>query len=276
MIQAMIFDLDGTLLNSEYLKAISYGRALEDLTEGRISTSEGEEAFKNVVGRSRKEVCQFMINCFALDTLAKTRGAEFGVDEDWQVLAAVRGAIYEEILNSPGTIRDNQWPYNIELLEEAKRASCKVGLATMSSRDTANFVLDALGVRDSFDSTMTVDEIEHTKPHPEIYLKVAEELGVHPTKCLVIEDSPAGVKSGVAAGMHVIAVATPFTHDALLAMQGFDRRWLVEDPLKLPSVINDLLTYLGQHGNTPAGWCKYKKFPAAAAERVTHAAEVLT
>ena len=72
-------------------------------------------------------------------------------------------------------------------------------------------VLEVLGLADAFDFVASRDDVENGKLDPEIYLLVAREPGVSPADCLVIEDSPAGVKAALAAGMSVAAVSTPFT-----------------------------------------------------------------
>lgn len=260
MIKAVIFDMDGTLLNSEYLKALSYGRALERLTDGELHADRGAEAFKAVVGRSRKEVCEFLVHHFGLGYFSETLAPQYGVDEAWQVIAKVRGEIYNGMLDQPGLIWDCQWPYNIALLRDAKRSGRKVGLATMSGHDTADKILDILGVRDFFECILTVDDIEKTKPDPEIYLRAAALLDVRPTQCLVIEDSPSGVKAGIAAGMHVIAVSTPFTEQHLLEMKELDRRWLVTDPEKTTQVVHEYLEHLGSDHLIPQDWPTHRAY----------------
>jgi beta-phosphoglucomutase-like phosphatase (HAD superfamily) len=83
--------------------------------------------------------------------------------------------------------------------------------------------------------------VEHGKPNPEIYLLVASELGVPPESCLVIEDSPAGVKAALGAGMWCIAVTTPFTRDAVHAAQLLEDRWIVDDAGRLPNVVQRMV-----------------------------------
>lgn len=73
--------------------------------------------------------------------------------------------------------------------------------------------------------------------NPEIYLLVAKELEVAPADCLVIEDSPSGVKAAVSAGMHCIAVATPFTRQQLHASQVLDAKWIVDEPSQLLEIV---------------------------------------
>ena len=100
----------------------------------------------------------------------------------------------------------------------------------------------AAGVRDfdlsdTFDFVASRDDVERGKPDPEIYLLVADELGVAPGECLVIEDSPAGVQAALAAGMQVVAVSTPFTWRRLHESETLDARWIVDDPATLVDVI---------------------------------------
>lgn len=80
------------------------------------------------------------------------------------------------------------------LLQEARRTQCKVGLATISRCAQVKRVLGILNLTDTFDFVASRDGVEHGKPDPEIYLLVADELGVPPEECLVVEDSPAGVR----------------------------------------------------------------------------------
>ena len=89
----------------------------------------------------------------------------------------------------------------------------------MSQRDEALHVLRSLDLERYLDEVLTREDVTNPKPDPEIYLLAAEKLGVDPGDCLVIEDSPNGARAGVAAGMNVIAVATPFTASGLHSSQ---------------------------------------------------------
>lgn len=84
--------------------------------------------------------------------------------------------------------------------------------------------------------------MERGKPNPEIYRLVARELKTLPAECLVIEDSPTGVKAAQAAGMHVIAVSTPFAREGLHAGRLLEKRWIVDDPTTLPAVVQAMMT----------------------------------
>lgn len=241
MIRAMIFDLDGTLVQTEKLKALSYAKAVVELCPQEIQEAEVIEAFKEVVGLSRREVAGELIEHFDLEESAQQRMNEFGVDTPWQAFVQVRLRYYQELLTDPDILRSNQWPHNMALLQESRRSKCKLGLATMSRCKQVQYVLKVLNLQNTFDFVASRDDVEHGKPDPEIYNLVAGELGMSVEECLVIEDSPSGVKAAMAAEMRVIAVTTPFTRDAFRKDQLLDERWIVHDPETLPQVVGDLI-----------------------------------
>lgn len=245
MITALIFDLDGTLLQTERLKAISYARAAVELCPYTITEAAVVEAFKDVVGLPRREVAVALVERFNLAEQAKKRMGEFGVATAWQAFVQVRLAIYDEMLADPGTLRNNQWPHNVAVLNTARKNSCKTALATMSRCTQVQRVLDILGWAAKFDFIATRDDVEHGKPDPEIYLLVARQLDVSPAACLVIEDSPSGVKAALAAEMSVIAVTTPFTRERLHKENLLDKRWIVDDPAMLPEVLQERMQRQG-------------------------------
>jgi len=241
MIRAMIFDLDGTLVQTERLKAISYAKAVIELCPQEVSESQVIESFKEVVGLTRQKVAQSLVNKFDLAEKASYRMSEFGVSTPWQAFIQVRLQHYEAMLANPKILLDNRWQHNLALLEEARRAECKTGLATMSTCNQAQRVLDILNLKGDFDFVATRDDVDHGKPNPEIYTLVASQLNIPAPECLVIEDSPAGVQAALAAGMWCIAVTTPFTRAAIHARQLLDERWVVDDPDQLLSVVQQMI-----------------------------------
>ncbi len=241
MIRAMIFDLDGTLVQTEKLKALSYARAAVELCPYGVSEREVIEAFKEVVGRSRREVAMALVDRFDLSEVAGARMDEFGVKTPWQAFVQVRLRYYKAMVADPEVIRSNRWQHNIALIEEARRARCKTALATMSSCARTRQELEVLGLADTFDFVATKDDVERGKPDPEIYQLVARELAVPPAECLVIEDSPSGMRAALAAGAWCIVVTTPFTRRAIHDQQLLDERWVVDDPATLPAVVRGML-----------------------------------
>lgn len=241
MIRAMIFDLDGTLVQTERLKALSYARAVVELCPHEVGESQVIEEFKQVVGLARHEVAQALVNKFDLEDKAAGRMAEFGVSTAWQAFIQVRLKHYEAMLADPQILLDNRWSHNLALLEEARRAQCKTGLATMSTCRQTQRVLEILDLSGDFDFVATRDDVAQGKPNPEIYTLVAKMLNIPASQCLVIEDSPAGVQAALAAGMWCIAMTTPFTRTAIHDRQLLDDRWVVDEADKLLPTVQDMI-----------------------------------
>jgi beta-phosphoglucomutase len=109
MIRAFVFDLDGTLVETEELKALSYARAAAEL---RPDLNEGEvtEAFKDFVGLSRQEVAVGLMRRFGLEGAARTRMAEFGVDTPWQAYVQIRLRVYETLVADTELVVAHSYP----------------------------------------------------------------------------------------------------------------------------------------------------------------------
>ncbi|MDA1349417.1 MAG: HAD-IA family hydrolase [Chloroflexi bacterium] len=151
----------------------------------------------------------------------------------------MRKEIYDEMVADPQAVRDNQWPHTVGLLRAARQAFCQTALATMSYRKEVLHVLRALDLESSLDAVLTREDVQQPKPDPEIYLLASRKLNVPPSECLVVEDSPNGVRAGVAAGMNVVALATPFTAAGLHSSNPLEHAWVVHDPEKLVEVVQE-------------------------------------
>lgn len=239
--ESVIFDLDGTLIQTEKLKARSYARATEELRPEAVDGEDVVDAYRDLVGRSRRAVATAMVERFDLADAAGRRMDEFGVGTPWQVLVQIRLGYYRELVEDPEVLRRNRWPASLEILERVDRRGCSTGLATMSDCDDARRVLAALGVADRFDFVATSDDVENGKPDPEIYELVLGELGVEAGATLVVEDSPAGVEAALRAGTEVLALATPFTRCRLLEEGALPAERIVRDPEELPGRVEELL-----------------------------------
>lgn len=245
MISAVLFDLDGTLVETEELKALSHARSVRelrpDIEEADVVCAYAE----NLVGHSRREVASTLVRRFGLEEAARERMSGFGEDEPWKVLVAIRNGIYEAMLEDSDLLLKQRYPHNIELLRGMRGEGYPTGLATMSHRHQVDRILSVLGLDDTFDVIATMEDVERGKPAPEIDLLVAEKLGVPPDEVLVIEDSAAGVGAAVAAGMAVVAVPTDITRKGLRASRLLDARWMVDDPRKLSEVVKERIEQAG-------------------------------
>ncbi len=247
MIRAIMFDLDGTLVQSEKLKALSYALAAQQLRKLAEPDARAIEAYRDIVGASRDVASRHVMESLDLESDLRPLIEEYGVSAPWEVLTAMRTRIYDGIVADPQVIRDNQWPHTIGLLRVARETYCRTALATMSYRKEALHVLRSLELEQSLDVVLTREDVQKPKPDPEIYLLAARKLDVPPVECLVLEDSPNGVQAGVAAGMNVVAIATPFTIAGIHSSQALEHAWVVHDPDKLLDVVQDRIA---EHNRT--------------------------
>ena len=245
MIQAFVFDLDGTLVETEELKGLSYARAATELRPD-LSEEEVLGAFTDLVGLSRQEVAVGLMRRFELEEAARERMAEFGVDTPWQAFVRIRLLIYEELLQDPELVLEHRYPHNISLLRDVRREGYPTALATQSHREQALRVLEVLELADEFDVIVTREDVEHGKPDPEMHLLAARDVGVGPGECLAIEDSPAGVQGALAAGTEVIAVTTELTRQKFRDTDILDRSHVVDDPRTLSAAVRRLIDASGK------------------------------
>ena len=102
--------------------------------------------------------------------------AQQGANEPWEALAGMRTEIYDNMVEDPQVLRDNQWPHTIGLLRVIRERFCRTALATMSYRKEALHVLRSLELEDSLDEVLTSGDVQNPKPDPEIYLLAAQQL----------------------------------------------------------------------------------------------------
>ena len=241
MIKALIFDMDGTLVQTEELKAKSYAKAAVEL-KPKLSEQEVIDAFKDVVGLSRKEVSESLIKRFGLEELAKAKMKELHLDKPWQAYAQLRMGVYNAMISDPEILNKHLCPYNLGLLKWARENAFHTALGTQSHRPQTLQILEILKIGNEFDFIATREDVENPKPDPEIYLLLASELNVTPIESLVIEDSATGVQAALSAGMGCIAVTTAFTSEGVHKMKNMEKRWIVDSPQKLLGVAKQFIT----------------------------------
>ena len=144
---------------------------------------------------------------FKFSEILKKHGKEDKLDK---VLKIHKTDGYEYILNNLMPVAGV-----IELIKQAHENKMKIGLASGSPLIFIKSVLGKLGILKFFDSIISVDDLTHGKPHPEIFLKSAEALGVKPSECVVMEDAPQGIEAAKRAGMKCFAVTTTFQREKL-------------------------------------------------------------
>jgi len=180
--RGMIFDMDGTLIDSEKYHARAFAQAMREVTGYTLSPEE-TEAFKGNT---------------TLDYSAEL-GAAHGVDVDSQAVLARKMAILEQIY------QPEFYPYAREFLD-LWYGRLPLALATNSPRWFADKTLQGLKVRGVFDAVVTIDDVTERKPSPQMVMLCAERLGLPPADLLMFEDSEYGLQAGLAAGCRVILV----------------------------------------------------------------------
>ena len=245
MISAVIFDLDGTLVETEEIKAISHARSVMKLNS-EVSEEEVISAYSDLVGHSRQEVAEGMMERFGPEDALRERVGETGEKEEpWQALVRIRRGYYEELLKDSDLLLEKRYPRNIEMLRRLRSEGYPTACATMSHLRQVRRILSVLGLEDEFDLVVTMDDVERGKPDPEIDLLVAKEMGVPPEEFLVVEDSAAGIEAGVAAGMWVVAVPTEITRKGVRAANILDPRWVVDNPEMLSGIVHQRIEKAG-------------------------------
>ena len=110
MITAIMFDMDGVLVDNEKLKGLSVGIAVQRLRELAEPDPQGIEAYREMVGASREVVSRHIVEKLGLEPDLRPIMSEYGASESWEALGAMRRAIYDDMVADPQLVRDNQWP----------------------------------------------------------------------------------------------------------------------------------------------------------------------
>ena len=103
----------------------------------------------------------------------------------------------------------------MELLNEAKKAGVKCAIGSSGCRENVEMIIEALGIADLIDGSISGSDVTHGKPHPEIFTKAHELLGLKAEECVVVEDAVNGILAGIAAGCKCIAVTTTSSAETL-------------------------------------------------------------
>jgi HAD superfamily hydrolase (TIGR01509 family) len=194
-VTAVIFDCDGTLVDSEPLARTAWERSLAPygyaITEADVERSVGLPYAR--------------VHAYFAERAALPPADEFWLAYSGELFALIDAelVVFDDAVDAARALRARGIP---------------LAIASSSPRERLRRTLARAGLEDAFDVTVAGDEVEHGKPAPDMFLTAAARLGADPADCIVVEDSPPGVAAGLAAGMTTLAVCrVPGTEETLAA-----------------------------------------------------------
>jgi HAD superfamily hydrolase (TIGR01509 family) len=208
-IRAVVFDLDGLLVNTEDL----YEQAGETVLRRRSKTYDADLR-EQMMGRPVVDAIQLMIDCHSLpDTL--------------EALMCECKDVLDELMASSL----DMMPGVLAFLDDLAAANIPIAVATSATSEYAEHVLTKLGLKHRFEFVLTSADITRGKPAPDVYLLAAERLGIQPAQMMVLEDSGNGCRAAVAAGAYAVAVPNRHTRE-----HKFPNVQLIADTLADPRI----------------------------------------
>lgn len=194
MLKGLVFDMDGTLVDNiayhfrafeEYIK--EEGLTLAEPISLRVNGMHSDDVFRILLG---EEVCRNL----DLD--------QVNIDKE---------KVYRRLYS--GNVRPIAGL--MELLNEAKANGIKCAIGSSGCRENVEFIISELGIEEYIDASISGSDVTHGKPHPEIFSKAIERLGLRAEECIVVEDATNGIKAGVAAGCKCLGITTTSTAETL-------------------------------------------------------------
>ncbi|MDI6780578.1 MAG: HAD family phosphatase [bacterium] len=191
MIKAIIFDMDGLMVDTEYL----YSIALQKIAQkrGKDFTLTLKKAMIGRQGTSSMDIFK----------------ERLGLEETAEELLTERECIYGDLLHEAELV---PMPGLLELLLLADDMAIPVAIASSSQERWIGIVLNKLGINNRFKAIVSGYEVKNSKPYPDIYLLAAERLGIQSQYCLALEDTPVGIEAAKRAGMISVAVPNKYSN----------------------------------------------------------------
>ncbi len=189
---AIIFDMDGVLLDSMCIVFQTLNQMLEPY--GKTIEPEDYSKYSGT-------------NAQGLTDLLKK---EFDIDFEVDYVRTESTRLQLELLRKEGKAT----PGVIDFIKELKENNISFGIGTSSPKERAYETLKAIGISKYFDVIVHGDMIEHHKPHPETFTRVADQLGMEYSNCIVFEDSESGIEAAHRGGMKAVGVRTKSHPDA--------------------------------------------------------------
>ncbi len=194
MLKGLIFDMDGTLVDN-----LAYHFMAFDAYAKREGFTLVEPVTLKINGMHSNDIFPMI--------LGEEVVAEYGLDRLNREKEEVYRDIYRPHIKPIAGL--------IELLREAKKAGVKCAIGSSGCRENVEMIIEELGIVDLIDGSISGSDVTHGKPHPEIFTKAHELLGLKAEECIVVEDAVNGIVSGLAAGCRCLAITTTATAEVL-------------------------------------------------------------
>ena len=193
-VKAVIFDLDGTLIDNNEFHLKTWKQYLEK--EGIDISDENYNAHIN--GRTNKDAIEYIYG----RKMSDAETLDYTLEKE---------TLYREIYKPFIKPVEGLIPF-LEILD---KMNIQIGMATSGIQVNIDFMFEHIPIKKYFNVIVNSSHIKNGKPHPEIYLKAASLLNISPANCLVFEDAAVGITSAKSAGMSVVAIDTTQPHDEL-------------------------------------------------------------
>lgn len=182
-IKAVIFDMDGVLIDAKEWHYESLNRALGDFGFKAISHDEHLARFDGLSTDQKLEMLNIDLNLREKINNAKQ-------DYTWEIAKRELSPL----------------SYHVELMQKLQQEGYKMALCSNSIRKTVDLFVSKAGLDGYMEFMLSNEDVKNKKPHPDIYIKAINDLGFKPQECLVVEDNINGIKAAKASGAHVLEV----------------------------------------------------------------------
>lgn len=186
--EAYLFDMNGTMIDDMGFHLIAWANVLNNELHANLTN---EQVKLQMYGKNE----ELLARVFGEGHFTQAQADAIAMDKERAYQAAYKPHL-QLISGLP------------PVLAAAQRKGIKMAIGTAAIPFNIDFVLDNLQLREYFPVIVSANDVKQSKPHPEVFLKCAELLGIAPAKCIVFEDAPKGVEAALNAGMKAVAITT--------------------------------------------------------------------